>query len=350
MKSLVSILIPAFNAQRWIADAIDSAINQTWPRKEIIVIDDGSRDHTLSIARRLASAEVSVATQDNQGPSATRNQAFSMCQGDYIQWLDADDVLAPDKIARQMDVVDRGASERTLLSSAWGQFMYRRHRAKFIPTPLWNDLSPLDWLLIKVGLSDHMQTATWLVSRTLTEAAGPWDTRLLVNNDGEYFCRVLLASDCVRFVPEARVFYRMSGHDSVSYVGQSRPKMDSMFLAMQLHIAYIRSMEDSERVRAACVRYLQDWLITFYPERPDIVEQAQQLASDLGGRLTAPRLSWKYAWIPKTAGWPLAKRVLLSMPEYKYSVIRTWDRFLSRFEARERGSSSDSVELARLSR
>jgi hypothetical protein len=173
---------------------------------------------------------------------------------------------------------------------------------------------------------------------------------LLVNNDGEYFCRVLLASDCVRFVPEARVFYRMSGYDSVSYVGQSRPKMDSMFLAMQLHIAYIRSMEDSERVRAACVRYLQDWLITFYPERPDIVEQAQQLAANLGGRLTAPRLTWKYAWIQKTAGWPLAKRALLSAPRYKYSVIRTWDRFLSRFEARERGSSSDNVELERISR
>ena len=227
--------------------------------------------------------------------------------------------------------------------------MYRIHRAQFVPTPLWGDLTPVEWLLLKVGLSHHMQTATWLVSRELTEAAGPWDTRLLVNNDGEYFCRVLLASDGVRFVPEARVFYRLSGYNSVSYVGRSGPKMDSMFLAMQLHIAYIRSLEESERVRAACVKYLQDWLITFYPERPDLVKEAQQLAATLGGRLEAPRLSWKYAWIQKSGGWPLAKRALMLMPRCKWSVIRSWDRALSRFESRK-GGSSDKVELASVSR
>jgi glycosyltransferase involved in cell wall biosynthesis len=303
MKPLVSILIPAFNAQQWIVDAIDSAISQTWPRKEIIVIDDGSHDDTLSIARRFASAQVSVVTQINQGPSATRNHALSICQGDYIQWLDADDVLAPDKITRQMDAAERSPSKRTLLSSAWGRFMYRLNRAKFTPTALWADLTPVEWLLRKLGHNLHMQTATWLVSRELTDAAGPWDTRLLVNNDGEYFCRVLLACDGVQFVPDARVFYRMSGFERVSYIGSSRPKMEALFLAMQLHIAYIRSLEDSERVRVACVRYLQDWMLSFYPERPDIVTEAQQLAATRGSA-EAPTVL-KYAWIRKLAGlWP----------------------------------------------
>jgi len=57
----------------------------------------------------------------------------------------------------------------------------------------------------QLGQNLYMQTATWLVSRELTEAAGPWDTRLLGDDDGEYFCRVLLASNGVRFVPEAKV-------------------------------------------------------------------------------------------------------------------------------------------------
>ena len=65
MKPLVSILIPAYNAERWIADTIRSALAQTWPRKEIIVIDDGSRDRTLEIARQFASREVRVITQQN---------------------------------------------------------------------------------------------------------------------------------------------------------------------------------------------------------------------------------------------------------------------------------------------
>src|SRR5712692_7183788 len=120
VSPLVSILIPAFDAQEWIGDTITSAVGQTWPRKEIIVIDDGSRDHTLSIARQFASKEVAVLTQVNQGAAETRNRAFSICQGSYIQWLDADDLLAPDKIASQMDAVDRGADKRILLSSAWG--------------------------------------------------------------------------------------------------------------------------------------------------------------------------------------------------------------------------------------
>src|SRR5438046_183137 len=209
MKPLVSILIPAFNAQEWIADTLKSAIGQTWPRKEIIVVDDGSRDQTLAIARGLGSKEVSVVTQANQGAAATRNRAYSICQGDYIQWLDADDLLAPDKIERQLAAArEAGDGPSALLSSAWAYFAYRPHRARFVPTPLWQNLSRVEWLLRKMGENLHMQTATWLTSRQLADAAGPWDTRMLSDDDGEYFSRVLLASNGVQFVPEAKVFYR----------------------------------------------------------------------------------------------------------------------------------------------
>src|SRR5207253_550046 len=111
---------------------------------------------------------------------------------------------------RQMEAAANRA-DKTLLSCAWGHFRYRPQKAKFIPTPLWCDLSPAEWLVRKLDFNLHMQTATWLVSRELTLAAGPWDTRLLGDDDGEYFCRVLLASDGVRFVPGARVYYRRSG-------------------------------------------------------------------------------------------------------------------------------------------
>ena len=335
MKPLVSILIPAFNAQEWIADTLKSAIGQTWERKEVIVVDDGSTDHTLAIARQFASERVSIVSQNNQGAAAARNRAFSVSQGDYIQWLDADDLLAPDKIARQMEAVDQCRSKRTLLSSAWGQFMYRPHKAKFEPTPLWCDLSPLEWLLRKMGQGVFMQTATWLVSRELTEAAGPWNTQLLGDEDGEYFCRVLLGSNGTRFIPEARVLFRMTGVNRLSYIGRSERKMEAQFVSMQLHIGYIRSLEDTERVRTACVKYLQHCLPSFYPERLDIVKQLEQLAATLGGRLEVPPpLSWKYAWIQKGFGWPLAKRAKLLMPRCRWSLIRSWDKAVSRFDNR----------------
>ena len=169
---LVSILIPACNAQRWIADTLRSAIAQTWRAKEIIVVDDGSTDQTAAIARQFESDGVRVVGQRNQGAAAARNMAFSLCRGDYIQWLDADDLLAPDKIEKQMETIVHCPNKRVLLSSAWGKFMYRYYRAEFTPTALWCDLSPREWLLHKMGQNLYMQTATWLVSRELTEAVG----------------------------------------------------------------------------------------------------------------------------------------------------------------------------------
>jgi glycosyltransferase involved in cell wall biosynthesis len=251
MSALVSILIPAYNAETTIADTLDSAVSQTWPDKEIIVVDDGSTDRTVAVARRYAARNVTVVSRENQGAAASRNAAFSLCNGDYIQWLDADDLLSSNKIESQMLARTSGCTPRTLLSAAWGYFMHRPHRATFTPTSLWCDLTPTEWLFRKMGQNLHMQTATWLVSRALTEAAGPWNTQLLGDDDGEYFCRVLMASDGVRFVPEARVFYRRSGSSRLSYIGHSDRKIYAHFHSMKLHIDYLLSLEDSARSRTA---------------------------------------------------------------------------------------------------
>jgi glycosyltransferase involved in cell wall biosynthesis len=332
VKPLVSILIPAYNAQEWLADTLRSAIAQTWDQKEIIIVDDGSKDQTLSVARRFESPFVKVFTQENQGAAAARNKAFSLSQGDFIQWLDADDLLAPDKVSRQMEAAQTSPNEKVLLSGGWGRFMYRYDRAKFVPTALWCDLSPVDWLMRKMGQNIYMQTGSWLVSRKLTEMAGPWDVRLLGDDDGEYFCRVLLASERVRFIPESKIFYRASGSNSLSYIGGSDKKRDAQWLSMKLHIGYIRSLEDSERVRAACVKFLQNWMVFFYPERPDLVEQANELAKSLGGKVKAPRLSWKYAWIKPIFGPRIARRAQLSLPNLRWSFVRSWDKTLFRLQ------------------
>ena len=139
MKPLVSILIPAYNAEEWVGAAIASALGQTWRQKEIIVVDDGSTDETLAVVRQFESNEVRVVTQPNQGAAAARNRAFSLSRGDYIQWLDADDLLSPDKVAHQMQAAEQIGNHRTLLSSGWGYFLYRPFKAKFSSSSLWCD-------------------------------------------------------------------------------------------------------------------------------------------------------------------------------------------------------------------
>jgi glycosyltransferase involved in cell wall biosynthesis len=338
-KPLVSILIPAYNAQKWIADAIRSALAQTWDPKEIIVVDDGSSDRTLEIASKFGQKLVRVISQEHQGASAARNNAFEHCHGDYIQWLDADDLLAPEKIAKQMEAVCECPDNRTLFSSPWGQFFYRPERAKFTPSALWVDLSRPEFLVRKMGQNLFIQTSSWLVSRKLTEAAGPWSTSLSADDDGEYFCRVLMASDGIRFVPGAKVYYRYSGRKGLNYIGRSNKKMDSLWRSMGLHIDYIRSLEDSERTRAACVKYLQTNLVYFYSARPDIVEQAQQKAKELGKRLDPPRISWKFSWLRMLVGWDLAIGAQHFMPHLKWWLVSFWDKMLFRIESREKHGS-----------
>jgi glycosyltransferase involved in cell wall biosynthesis len=326
MTPLVSILIPAFNAEDWIADTIKSAIGQTWQRKEIIIVDDGSRDQTVSIAQQFASKELKLVTQQNQGSGAARNKAFGLCQGDFIQWLDADDLLGREKVAKQMEAARECPGNRTLFSSGWGFFAYRTERAKFSPTSLWCDLSPAEFLLRKMGENVYMANCTWLVSRELTEAAGPWDTRLCHDDDGEYFCRVILASNGIRFVPEGRVFYRITASKRQSHVGRSDKKRDALHLSMRLHVKYLLSLEDSARVRAACVKFLQSYLFQFYPERPELVQELSILAKELGGSLEVPQLRRKYAWLKPLFGYRFARHTQMMLPRLRQTFKRSWDK------------------------
>jgi len=301
----VSIIIPVYNELAHAREMLTRVAAAKLPpgcQKEIIVIDDGSTDRTAEVARQFK--QVKVVSTENRGLSGAQNNAFPLSQGDYIQYLDADDLLAPDKIERQLAALREGDSSRVLLSSPWAPFYYRIRHAQFVRNSLCQDLSPVEWLLRKMRENLHMQNATWLVSRELAEAAGPWDTRLDFDQDGEYFCRVLLASEGTRFVPGTGIYYRASGPNQVSFIGNSDKKKDSLLLTIKLHIQYLRSLEDSERVRKACLAYIQRWCRNFYPERPDLMREAQQLVAMLGGRLEIPELSWKYLWIQGSLALP----------------------------------------------
>jgi glycosyltransferase involved in cell wall biosynthesis len=333
-KPLVSILIPAYNSEKWLRECIESALGQTCSRKEVIVVDDGSKDATLEIARSYASPIVQVLTQENRGASAARNYALSRSQGDYIQWLDADDVLAPDKVALQLQETQPGESSCTLLTCSWGRFFHRPEDSFFRSDALWQDLEPREWLYLKVKHNLWMAIESWLVSRELSDKAGPWDERMSLDDDGEYFCRVLSHARAIRFVPEARCFCRSAANPGVSSNWALSPrKLESLSLSVHAHIGTLRSMEDSPRVREACLDLLRRLSIDFYPERQDLFGRLQSLAVDLGGELPPPQLRAKYRWLQGLFGWRVAKRAQYALPQIRSFVKFHLGRLFSPFGA-----------------
>jgi hypothetical protein len=120
-----------------------------------------------------------------------------------------------------------------------------------------------------------------------------------------------------------------------------------MLLSIKLHLGYLRELENSERVRAACLNYLQNRLVYFYVARPDLAAELQLLAASLGGQLEPPRLPLKYEAVNKALGREAAYRVWSSAPIVKQSLIRSWDQALHRLESWERNRPTDREETSR---
>ena len=327
MSDFVSILIPAYNAERWIAQTLNSALAQTWARKEIIVVDDGSTDSTQNIVRTFSRSGVKLASQRNGGAPAARNKALSFAEGDYIQWLDADDLLAPDKIRLQLSARDCG-SARELFTGPFGRFFYRHWRARFQPTVLWQDLTPIEWLRGRFVNGVWMNPAVWLVSRQLTETAGPWDERLSLSgdDDGEYVCRLVCAADRVRFVPAAASYYRESHPGSLS--GRRDPRaLDSFLLSTRLCINHLLSLENGEDARTACVRLIENRLQYFYL-RPHLLAELTALATTLGVTRLSTAGFGKYGVIGQAFGWQYAAEVKHAVSVTRLATTRSLDRLL----------------------
>jgi glycosyltransferase involved in cell wall biosynthesis len=331
MKPLVSILIPAYNSQKWIVDTIQSALAQTWPRKEVIIVDDGSTDGTVNIIRQYESSMLKLIQQENGGACRARNRAYRECQGDYIQWLDADDLLHPHKIERQMIIAEKEATPKVMFASAWGRFYYRPRKAIFRPTPLWRDLDAVEWLILRLSNPWMMQTSSWLVSRWLTNQAGPWDERLKRNQDGEYSCRIISRSDFVRFVSESRVYYRMTNPTRVSKL-RSRQALESICLSKDLETRHLLARENSERTRRACINRLNYGVSVLYAEAPDLADILRRRIEELGGEIVPINISRKYVLARRILGERNARYLKNVVWETQGRILCSIDRWMSKYD------------------
>jgi len=311
MTALVSIVIPCYNAERWIAATIDSAIAQTWPRTEIIVVNDGSRDGSLAAARTFEKFGVRVIDQPNRGAPAARNAGLAAAAGDYIQFLDADDLIAPDKIEQQMRLAGECGPE-FLVSGSWGRFRDKPSEASFPPQPLCRDAGPVDWLVLKFETGGMMHPAAWLTSRLLAVRAGPWDENRDPDDDGEYFARVVLASKGVRFCRESVSYYRSGLAGSLSGAG-SDEAWTSIYRSHALTAGRLRRAEESARTRHACASMFQRFIYESYPWAAESRRRAAAEVAALGGSRLQPEGGPKFQLARHLVGWRLARRIAMRL-------------------------------------
>jgi len=216
---LVSILIPLYNAEKYVHDCLGSVLNQTYKNLEVIIVDDGSIDGSLAIVKQYETLhkEIKVYSQQNSGASAARNKAFSFAQGEYIQYLDADDYLHPDKIWMQMQKLGKGDSTALCFGKCdyfQGENKNILHRHLTIYDK--NHSASCTFLYTMWLNAEALPPLAYLTHRSLIETSGGWNEELTTNDDGEFFARVIVLSRDIMFVSESISYYRMDTPDSLS--------------------------------------------------------------------------------------------------------------------------------------
>jgi glycosyltransferase involved in cell wall biosynthesis len=308
---LVSVLIPCRNAAPWLAQALRSALGQTWSRVEVIVVDDGSADGSLELARQFSSSRCRVVRQEPAGASAARNHALRLAQGDVIQYLDADDFLAPDKIALQMRAMREGGPERL----SWSSATYlldgtEKGPSQFEPAREAGS-SAADFLARLWGVEGNpamVLVHQWLTPRALIERAGPWDEKLSADDDGEFFARVMLNSTSRIPVPEAHCFYRKfhSGSNLSAAVAQSGRHRASALEAACLKAGHLLERVPHDSIaRGAASRLVTQQIIDAYPDpihrrgleflRRHDLPLAKEFEAPPWFRRARPLIGWKAA-------------------------------------------------------
>ena len=196
-QSQVSCVVPAYNSERFLGEALDSILDQTHRPLEIIVADDGSTDRTREIAAGYGDP-VRVVTQETAGPPATRNLGLAAARGEFIAFLDADDLWHKQKLARQLE---RFANRPEMGACVTGI------RNFWIPE-LKEEEARLGQTKMGQELPGYV-TMTLLARRETFDAVGPFDVRLWYSDSADWFLRAREKGVVIERIDDVLVFHRM---------------------------------------------------------------------------------------------------------------------------------------------
>ncbi len=280
---LVSIVIPAFNAERFLEETLATVAEQTYRPLQVLVVDDGSTDRTVGIVKAWLQnvtgeegLEGKVLEQVHQGGSAARNLGVASSLGRWIQFLDADDLLAPGKIAAQLAALSGSSS--TIAYCGW---RIRRHLGATIQESALQQGTPIpdgsDVLAMHLE-GWYCPQHCYLWPRDLVAGLGGFDASLGADQDGDLMLRALASGAQLRYVPGVEVQYRAHSSGQVSRI-RSRSKLRSRFRVARKIAATIERRAQIEPYRKSlAIRFdeLRRTCCVTYPALAELCRRASE--------------------------------------------------------------------------
>ena len=297
----VSILIPLYNSENYISETIESALSQSWENKEIIIVDDGSTDNSYQIAKTYESKIIKVYQQENQGACVARNLAFEKSTGDYIQYLDADDLMSPEKIEKQMAYFLKYGDEICTTSKT---LHFKDDIATNTDTGIRvsKDYSnPLDYMVDTWELGDYLGIHAWLIPRKIIEKAGVWDKELKRFQDGEFIIRVLFIISQIKFVSDCEVYYRDTP-SSISKGNYEEIEKSSCISLTKVSENVIIPSGYDRAIKASTVS-LSIAIYRWYPYLPKLVDKGFETLGLLNSSIVLSKSNFLLKFIYQIFGW-----------------------------------------------
>ena len=276
----VSIILPLYNNEAYIKQTIDSCLAQTHDNIEIIVIENGSTDKSYQVVKSIDDKRLSVFQIPTPNAAAARNYGYHKATGTYIIFLDADDVMASNKIELQLKALS-SKPQGWIACCAWAKFKTNTKEAVISPQKVWNIQNPIDWCLQSWMGEGMMIPGCWLIPKPIIDKAGLWNEKLSLHDDGEFMCRVLLASQGNVFVENTAVYYRQQGN-SLSRQHKSKKAAESALLVYKSYQQQILKFQDSKLTRRALARNFSRFVYEYYPAHAQLIKEAYREINELG--------------------------------------------------------------------
>lgn len=218
---LVSIIIPIYNRSNVIGDTLESILSQTYKQWECIIVDDHSTDVTFEVINTYVKQDIRfrlfLRPKDRKkGASSCRNHGIKLSKGELIQFLDSDDIMKDNKIEEQVRLYQ---GDLTLFTCKWGGFEKKTDlisRFKYEYHSYRSFRRGVNLLKTFGQKNEFFPPHVYLTPKRLIEQVGYWNEDLTNNDDAEFFTRIILAAQRIKFTPKTEVYYRYTGEDKLS--------------------------------------------------------------------------------------------------------------------------------------